>query len=69
MRVFISALVLVLLTANAHAQFSMDQKKSSQPVENPEHKKAAEKAFQKAQQVIPNSTAKQDPWGSVRKKQ
>ena len=69
MRLFISALILVLLSAGAQAQFSMEQKKKNQPVESSEQKKAAEKAFQRAQQVIPNAEAKQDPWGSVRKKQ
>jgi hypothetical protein len=69
MRFFVSALALVLLTASAQAQFGMDQKKKNQPVDSPEHKKAAEKAFQRAQQVIPNADVKADPWSGVRKKQ
>ena len=61
-------LLLVLLTAGAQAQFSMDQKKKDKPPENPQHKKAEDKAFEKAQQLVPNSTAPQDPWGNVRSK-
>ena len=68
MRFLISAVMLVLLTAGAQAQFSMDQKKKDKPVENPAHRKAEEKAFERAQQLVPNSTAPQDPWGNVRTK-
>jgi hypothetical protein len=54
------------MTVSAQAQMKMEPKKDNPVTESPEQKKAAERAFQKAQQVIPNSTAKQDPWKGAR---
>lgn len=68
MRFIISALMLVFLTAGAQAQFSMDQKKKDKAPENARQKKAEDKAFERAQQLVPNATAPQDPWGNVRTK-
>lgn len=69
MRLLISALLLVLLTAGAQAQFSMDQKKKdTKAVENPQHKKDDDKAFERAQRLVPNANAPRDPWGTVRTK-
>ena len=66
MRIIVAACVLALMTVSAQAQMKMEPKKDNPVTESPEQKKAAERAFQKAQQVIPNSTAKQDPWKGAR---
>jgi hypothetical protein len=69
MRLLISAILLMLLTAGAQAQFSMDQKKKdSKQVENPQQRKDDDKAFERAQRLVPNANAPHDPWGTVRSK-
>ncbi len=70
MRLLISVFLLVLLTAGAHAQFSMDQKKKDtpKPVDNAQQRKDDEKAFERAQRLVPNASAPHDPWGTVRSK-
>lgn len=69
MRVVLTAFVLVLLTAVASAQFSMEPKKKKSeppPAKKVQEEKEAESAFRRSQQLIPNSTAKPDPWKGAR---
>jgi len=69
MRTFISVILVALLTVGALTESSGKGRRSKQDptkAENSEKKQAAEKAYQKALQSIPNSNEKLDPWKGVR---
>ena len=70
MRAFISVIVVAMLTGNTLSNASGKGRRSAQQVatktESSEKKRAAETAYQKALQAIPNSNEKPDPWKGVR---
>lgn len=70
MKILLSVFVLALLTTGAVAQQGFKggpPKQAPAPVDSAEEKRAAEKAYQKALQVIPNVTDKKaDPWKGAR---
>lgn len=70
MRVFLSVIIVALLTVSAltdaFAKGRRSLKQDATKTESSEKKRAAETAYQKALQAIPNSSDKPDPWKGVR---
>ena len=69
MRIFITAMVIALMTVSAHAQGMGGGHKHQQGTQKTEDKaktKADEQAYKEALKRIPVPNEKPDPWKSVR---
>jgi hypothetical protein len=69
MRTLLSVIVVALLTVIAVTEASARGRRTKQDatkIESSEKKKAAETAYQKALQRIPDSNEKPDPWKGIR---